>query len=84
MTSAKTSGKDAVKLTWKKTAGVTKYLVYRYDGKTWKKAGTTASTTFTDRKLKKGMTYKYKVRAVCQNNGKNVYSSYSVVKSVKR
>lgn len=84
VTSVKTSGKDAVKLTWKKTAGATKYLVYRYDGKTWKKAGTTASTTFTDRKLKKGMTYKYKVRAVCQNNGKNVYSSYSVVKSVKR
>lgn len=84
VTSAKTSGKDAVKLTWKKTAGATKYLVYRYDGKTWKKAGTTASTTFSDRKLKKGMTYKYKVRAVCQNNGKNVYSSYSVVKSVKR
>nr|WP_288548143.1 hypothetical protein [uncultured Blautia sp.] len=84
VTSAKTSGKDAVKLIWKKTAGATKYLVYRYDGKTWKKAGITASTTFTDRKLKKGMTYKYKVRAVCQNNGKNVYSSYSVVKSVKR
>ncbi|MBU5679382.1 hypothetical protein [Blautia sp. MSJ-9] len=84
VTSAKTSGKDAVKLTWKKAAGATKYLVYRYDGKTWKKAGTTASITFTDRKLKKGMTYKYKVRAVCQNNGKNVYSSYSVVKSVKR
>lgn len=84
VTSAKTSGKDAVKLTWKKTAGATKYLVYRYDGKTWKKAGSTASTTFTDRKLKKGMTYKYKVRAVCQNNGKNVYSSYSVVKDVKR
>ena len=84
VTSVKTSGKDAVKLTWKKTAGTTKYLVYRYDGTTWKKAGATASTTFTDRKLKKGMTYKYKVRAVCQNNGKNVYSSYSVVKSVKR
>lgn len=84
VTSAKTSGKDAVKLIWKKTAGATKYLVYRYDGKTWKKAGITASTTFTDRKLKKGMTYKYKVRAVYQNNGKNVYSSYSVVKSVKR
>ncbi len=84
VTSVKTSGKDAVKLTWKKTAGTTKYLVYRYDGTTWKKAGATASTTFTDRKLKKGMTYKYKVRAVCQNNGKNVYSSYSVVKDVKR
>lgn len=38
----------------------------------------------TSEKFEKGKTYKYKVRAVCQNNGKNVYSSYSVVKSVKR
>lgn len=84
ITFVKKSGKDAVKITWKKIAGATQYAVYRYDGKSWKKAGTSTATSFTDKKLKMGVTYKYKLRAIFQNKGKNTYSSYSAVKTIKR
>ena len=92
-TPAKTTVKTAsdsssVKLTWKKIKGVSGYVVYRATSKkgkykkirTLKKA---SRTTYTNRNLKAGKTYYYKVRAYRKVKGKKVYGSYSKVKAVR-
>lgn len=78
------SGTSNIKLTWSKTKGASGYEVYRLNGKTWKKISTIKSTSFTDKGLKKNVTYQYKIRAYQTVNGKKVYSSYSSVKKIKR
>lgn len=56
---------SAVKLTWTKAPGAEGYYVYRSTSKGGKyaKAGTAKGTSFTDKKLKAGKTYYYKVAA---------------------
>ena len=78
------SGKTDVKLTWKKSISATGYEVYRATGGSWKKIATVKSISYTNKKLKKGTTYKYKVRAYKVINGKKLYSGYSTVKSIKK
>ena len=87
-TSVKTAGKNTVKATWKKVTGASGYRVYRSTSKNGKytsagliKKGSTV--TFKDKKVSKGKTYYYKVRAYRTVNGKRVYGPYSTVKSVK-
>lgn len=87
-TSVKTAGKNTVKATWKKVTGASGYRVYRSTSKNGKytsagliKKGSTV--TFKDKKVSKGKTYYYKVRAYRAVNGKRVYGPYSTVKSVK-
>lgn len=76
-------------LKWKKVKNAVGYQVYRSDSKngTYKKITTIkkANTVqFTDKKgLKKGKTYYYKVRTYNKVKGKNYYSNFSSVKSVK-
>ncbi len=72
-------------VTWTKISNVTGYVVYRselVDGKwvSWQNLGTQAAnvTTFSDKGLESGKTYKYTVRAV---NGKSL-SSYKASNSV--
>ena len=79
--SATKSGTSAVKVSWSKVQGASGYEVYRSTGKTWTKVGTTKSTSFTDKKVKKGTTYNYKVRAY---TAKKIYSGYSKTLKVKR
>ncbi|WP_026649648.1 hypothetical protein [Blautia wexlerae] len=79
--SAAKSGTSAVKVSWSKVQGASGYEVYRSTGKTWTKVGTTKSTSFTDKKVKKGTTYSYKVRAY---TAKKTYGGYSKTLKVKR
>lgn len=75
--------KGAVKLTWKACTEVkgVKYQVYKSLKKTknFKKLTTTSKKTYTAKKLTKGKTYYFKVRAVKSIDGKNVYSKWSNV-----
>lgn len=71
---ASSNGKN-VKLSFSKSKGAKKYIIYRSTKKSkgYKKIKTTSSRSFTDKKVKYKKTYYYKVRAV---NGK--YDSMSV------
>ena len=75
------------KLSWASVAGAKGYKVYIYD-KAKKKyvhrlTKRASVKSVIHRGLKKGVTYKYKIRAYRKVNGKTVYSPYSAVKSVK-
>ncbi|MCR2033610.1 hypothetical protein [Anaerofustis stercorihominis] len=60
------AGKRKVTLSFKKATGGKKYEIYRSTKKTkgYKKVKTTTSSKFTNKKLKKGKRYYYKVRTV--------------------
>ena len=64
-------------LTIGKVSGAKKYVVYRSTKKNsgYKKIGTTSKTTYTDKKVKKGKTYYYKVVAVGTNGLKADFES---------
>ena len=80
---------NGVNVKWTQSSGATGYTVYRmeYNAKTkkwssWKNMGTTKKTakSWTDKSAKKGVYYKYTVRAV-----KGDYkSTYKASGSVKR
>ena len=80
---------NGVNVSWTQSTGATGYTVYRmeYNAKTkkwssWKNMVTTKKTakSWTDKSAKKGVTYKYTVKAV---NGKTA-STYKASSSVKR
>jgi fibronectin type 3 domain-containing protein len=80
---------NGIKVAWTQSTGATGYTVYRmeYNAKTkkwsgWKKMGTAkaSKTNWTDKSAKKGVQYKYTVKAV---NG-NSASTYKSSSSVKR
>ena len=83
-----TAGKRKATVKWSKITGANGYVIYRslkktsnYKAvKTIKKSGT---ISFTNKKLKKGKRYYFKIRAYRIVSGKKVYSSYSAVKSVR-
>ncbi len=85
---AKNVKAKSVKLTWNKPKGTSGYTVYRAtkkDGKykkvaTIKKAGT---KTYTDKKLKKGKTYYYKVRPYVTKGGSRTQGGWSDAVKVK-
>ena len=81
--------KNGINVNWAQSAGATGYTIYRmeYNAKTkkwsgWKNMGTTKKTAkfWTDKSAKKGVVYKYTVRAV---NGKTA-STYKASGNVKR
>ena len=78
-----------MKVAWTQSTGATEYTIYRseYNAKTkkwssWKSIKTAKSTSksYTDKTAKKGVKYRYAVKAV---NGK-VSSTYKASGSVKR
>lgn len=86
--SLKSSKKNQMKVSWKKVSGASGYEVYRASSKKGKytkvttiKKGKTAS--YTDKKVKSGKKYYYKVRAYKTVGGKKVYSKYSEIESGK-
>lgn len=75
-----TGGSQKSTLKWKKVAGANGYVVYRSTNAASKgKAVATIAkkNTYTDKKLKKGTTYYYTVKAYRLVKGKKVYSDYS-------
>lgn len=79
------AGKKKATLKWKKAAGAKKYQVYRANKKNgkFKKVVTVKKTSFVNKKLKKGKTYFYKVRAIAKADGKTYKGAFSKVKKVK-
>lgn len=80
--------KRSVVLSWKKQKNATGYEIYRSTKKKgkYKKIATikkVSKATYTNKKLKKGKTYYYKVRAYKTQSGKKVYGTFSTIKKVK-
>ena len=73
----------AIKVSWGKVSGAQKYYVYRKAGsaKSWTKVKTTTSTSYTDKNVKNGTTYKYMVKAI---DGSIVSGYNSSGTSIKR
>lgn len=75
--------KKSIKLSWKACTEVkgVKYQAYKSLKKTknFKRLTTTSKKSYTAKKLTKGKTYYFKVRAVKNIGGKNVYSKWSNV-----
>ena len=65
LTASKTT-KSAITLKWNSAKNATKYQVYRStdNGETWKKIATVAKTGYTDKDVKAGAKYQYKVRGL--------------------
>ena len=83
-----TSGSKKATIKWEKISGASGYEVYRATSKSGKysklKTITKNSTvSYVNSSLTKNKTYYYKVRAYRTVNGKKIYSSYSVAKSVR-
>lgn len=76
---------NSFKLTWKKVSGATYYQVAIYDKAKgdYVTYGTSETNSITVKNLSKATTYKVKVRAVKEYEGKKYYGSYSSVLSVK-
>lgn len=80
------SSNTTVKIAWTKVNKAQGYVVYRQSGNTWKAVKTIkkASTVkYTNKKLKSGKTYKYRVRAYVTVNGRKIYGDYSQIYKVK-
>ena len=74
-----------VKLCWSYTPKAKGYQIYKYTGKKWKRIKTInkkSTLTYTDKKVKEGKTYKYKIRSYSIVSGKKIYSSFSSVRKV--
>ena len=73
-------------MTWKKTDGAGKYVVYMALAKngTYKKVATTRKLTYTVKNLTPGATYYFKIRPLAVTaSGSNTYGGYSKIKSAK-
>mgnify|MGYP002624861349 CR=1 FL=1 len=76
---AKAKNESRIDISWKKVAGATGYEIYRSEAVSGKfvKISNTKKLSYSDRKLKAGTKYYYKVRA---KKGK-AYSKYSGIKN---
>ena len=81
---AKAKGTKAI-VSWKSVGKGFKYEVYRSTdpAKSFKKVKTAKKLKVTVKKLKKGKTYYFKVRAFKKVGGKKVYTGYSNIAKVK-
>lgn len=82
------SGKRKIVLSWKKSSDATGYQIYRATKKNgkYKKIKTIKkrnTVKYTNKRLKKGKRYYYKIRAYKKVSGKTYYSSFSKAKSKK-
>ena len=78
---AKSAGAHSVKLTWNAIPNADGYIIYR-NGKVFKTLGA-KTTSFTNKNLIKGKTYKYKIRAFYNVGGKKDLCTMSMERSVK-
>lgn len=79
-----TGKKGTVTAKWTKSAG-SKYQIQRSTKKNsgFKTIATTSKTSYTDKKVKKGQTYYYKVRAMKAVKGKPVYGNFTKTAKIK-
>ena len=64
---------SGITLNWNAVAGAAKYRVYRYDGSKWVLLGKVTGTSFTDKNVTLGKSYKYTLKAENSSN----FSSYN-------
>lgn len=88
ITSIKSVG-SSVKLTWKRIDGAGGYKIYRSNKKTGEyvqvgKVYGNKRFTYTNKKVKGGKTYYYKVAAYKKASGQVIYGNKSKVKSIKK
>lgn len=85
ISSIKNSKKGQVAIKYNKVKDAKQYVIYRADKKngTFKKIGTSKKTSYTDKKVKKGKTYYYKVVATGTNKAKANMEVTSSVKKIK-
>ncbi len=84
--SVKNSKKGTAVVSYKEIDGAVSYTIYRSTAKKgkYKKVGTSKTNTFTDKKLKKGKTYYYKVQVqVINDAGFKLKSALSAPKGIK-
>ena len=85
---ASKKGGHAIKVKYTNIRGESGYQIYRSTKakKGFKKIRTRSAnkTTYTDKKVKRGKTYYYKVRAYKKVDGKMVYGPWSKVKKIRR
>lgn len=84
--SIKNKSAKSATITWKKTKGADEYVIYRSTKKngTYKAVATIKGTSYVDKKLSKGKTYYYKIKAINVNDfGIRTESKFSKVKSVE-
>lgn len=85
ISSIKNSKKGQAVVKWNKMSGTKKYYVYRSTKKSsgYKLIGSTKKTSYTDKKVKKGKTYYYKIVAKGTNGLKADFNVTSSVKKIK-
>lgn len=79
---------DKIKLAWNKISGASGYEIWRYDSskKKYVKVKTIkngSAVSYTNSRLKKNKTYKYRVRSYKTVRGRKIYSDYCKAKSAK-
>lgn len=74
-----TNAKSGITVKWNAVGGAVQYRVYRRASgeKSWTNLGSVKSTSYTDKNVKKGVTYRYTVRAV--NRHVSSYDSKGLV-----
>lgn len=82
-----TVSNSSAKLIWERASRAQGYEIYRKSGSgKWKRVKTVKSSktvTYTDKKLKSGKTYQYKIRSYRKAEGKKIYSKFTSVYKVK-
>lgn len=71
---------SGITLNWKAVAGAAQYRVYRHNGSSWTLLGKVTGTSYTDKSVTLGKSYKYTLRA---ENGSNLSSYNSTGWTVK-
>lgn len=75
-----------VKLTWKRSAGATGYVIYKKSGSgSYKKIATVKESqtlNYTDEKVKNTGKYTYRIRAYKRANGSSAYGAFSKGKTI--
>lgn len=83
-----TAGKKQITVKWNKISGASGYKIYRSTKKSSgykciKTVKSSSTVKYTNKSLKKGRTYYYKVKAYRKTGSSVVYSSYSTVKYMR-
>lgn len=86
VTELKQESATAVTLIWKTAANVKGYIIYRADATgTFRYLAATAKTSYTDKSLKCGSTYQYKIVPYCKDSGNvNIEGTASAIVTAER
>ena len=87
LSAVKKTGRLSVKKNWKNPTGATGYEIYINTNKAGykkiKSIGKAKTVSYVKDGLKKGKTYRFRLRAYKTVNGNKIYGAYSKVKKIK-